>query len=77
LQRRKASSERSPLDCGVIRTAGYQVNEQRTEDGGQKARFPMLDTRYAQDSEWGLEVVSKNSLYVKRVRALRITIMNF
>jgi len=36
VQRHKASSERSPLDCGVIRTAGYQVKKQRTEDGGQK-----------------------------------------
>ena len=61
----------------VIRTAGYQVNEQRMEDERQKARFLMLDTRYAQDSDWGLEVESKNSLHVKRVRALRMTIMNF
>ncbi len=33
----------------------------------------MLDSRYAQDSEWGQEAVSKKSLYVKRVRALRMT----
>ena len=50
-----------------------------TEDRSQKtdARFSILGSRYAQDSDWGLEVVSKNSLYVKRVRALRMTIMNF
>ena len=39
----------------------------------RKSAYGGLDSRYAQDSEWGQEVVSKNSLYVKRVRALRMT----